>query len=230
MKIIGYISCLIFFAGCAGDAKKHIADSIVKAPVAKSPSANNTFKPYVLTGDYMVTDTGYFDFEIGDGVYAVVKRNDRLVDTIDKAYGFHPVDDDTYMYCVIDGNGPLKEKNTQYKTSISANIGSFIIINSDKKIDVSNTAPDLGWFANPSIINHRVYYWQVKKAGDDNKIFAAEFDPKTSLTTSHYLFNDYIETDDGGYFATPYLKNDTIYFEGNKGKTIKFTKDFKTYN
>jgi len=236
MKIVTYFCCLIILAGCAGSGSNTAMDSSktnksIVTPVVQSKNNNQkAITPYKLVDDYMVTDTGFFDFGLGDGVYAVVKRNNRLVDTIDKEFGFRAINDGSYMYYVILGNGPAIEPNRQYQKSISASFGSFIIINGDKKIDVSKTAPDLGWFANLTILNHQVYYWQVKKSGDTNKIFAAEFDPKTCLTKSYYLFNNPIDADDPGYFAMPYLKSDTICFEANDGKISKFSSDFKPYN
>lgn len=229
MKTFIYIIGLILISGCAGKNITASSDTLPKIKL-KSKTIDTAFKPYRLASDYMVTDTGYFDFGLGDGVYAVLKRNNKLMDTIDKGYSLQPIDNASFVYYTIKGAGLLNKErsNSRYKRSISADIGDCIIINGANKINVSKKAPDFGWFANPSIINHRIYYWQVKAIdkNGNSKISAAEFNPATGLTKSYYLFNDYMETDDGGYFPQAFNENGRIIFKFNDEKKYEFSSDF----
>ncbi|WP_157799150.1 hypothetical protein [Mucilaginibacter auburnensis] len=225
-----YCSILVAF-GCRGKSPAMVSDStkVVSALDTVGENVTTGFKPYTLAENYIVTDTGFFDFDIGDGTYAVVKQQGRLIDTIDKYYGFQPLSKGAYAYYAIEGSGQSKTEAKNSK-SILADISHFMIITGNKKIDVTRNAPYFGWFANPSILKNSVYYWEVKEQKDSYKIFAAKFDPKTRLTNSFYLFNSFIDSDDGGYFAMPYLRGDTICFEHNDGKITKFSPDFKSYN
>lgn len=241
-KYIIYILSLILLAACKGKQTSAPSDSLLsdtasaqsKIDTVKTTVFRDTvFKPYTLVDDFIVTDTGYFDFGLGDGTYAVVRKDNKLLDTIDQQYGVQKISKNIYLYLVIDGKDILTEKenefgavaNNRYKKSISANIGDFIILKQGNKVSLNSKAEDFGWFANPSIINQKIYYWKVSEAGTDNRVFAAMFDPLTLKTTSHYLFNDLIETDDGGYFESPKSSNGQIIFQF-KGKKYYFSSDF----
>ncbi|MCC8407372.1 hypothetical protein LJ707_00405 [Mucilaginibacter sp. UR6-1] len=240
-KHIIYILSLILFAACKGKQTSAQSDSLLfdTAPVLpkidtskKAISKDTAFKPYTVINDFIITDTGYFDFGLGEGTYAVVKKDNKLLDTIDQQYGIQKISNDVYLYLVIDGKSILTNKenedgmvgNNHYKKSIFANIGDFIILNKGNKISLNNKAEDFGWFANPAIINQKIYYWKVSEAGTNNRVFAAMFDPLILKTTSHYLFNDLIETDDGGYFESPQSYNGQVIFQF-KGKRYKFSPD-----
>lgn len=230
---------LVLFAACKGKQTSAPSDSLLfdttpaqsKTDTIKVAAVEDTiFKPYKLIDNFIVADTGYFDFGLGDGTYAVVKKDNKLLDTIDQQYGIQKISKDIYLYLVIDGKSILTDKenedgvvgNNCYKKSIFANIGDFIILNKGNKISLNNKAEDFGWFANPAIINQKIYYWKVSEAGTNNRVFAAMFDPLTLKTTSHYLFNDFIETDDGGYFESPQSSNGQIIFQFN-GKRYIFS-------
>lgn len=234
--------CVIFITACNSARKPEVKDTINSGAIdttlqqpaiseQKDQSDNNELNISSLPFDYAVTDTGRFDFGLGDGVYAIIKSHGNLIDTIDAYYGFQKVDVDHYMYCAIEKDSIMTAelRDSKDENTIGANIGSFIIIDRNgNKIDVNNIAPDFGWFASPSILNGKVYYYQVKENKDSNySVSAAEFDPKTQKTKSHYMFDDYIETDDGGYFKQAYLQNNLIIFEKSASVKFRFSKDFK---
>ena len=192
------------------------------------------FKPYAQVDNYIVTDTGYYNEELGDGVFAVIKRNDQLIDTIDKAYGMNPLSDNKYLYYTIRGMGPAKngDGDSRYKTSIMAAPVGYKIVKGDQTILFNKLTPDFDdWFSSPAIINKKVYYWQIRRIDSMGsvRVSAAEFDPKSQTTRSHYLLTDTLETDDQGYFPLPILNKDTIYFHADK-KLMKFSKNFESYN
>lgn len=246
MKPLLYIACIVLLAGCGGKKATPAKDTLVaqntatikKASVkANAPSRDSSSKePALLLSNlpfnFAVSDTGYFNFVIGDGIYAVIKNNGILIDTIDAYYGFQKVDNERYMYLTIEGNSALTPEysDPKYKKSIAANLGNYVIIDkSSFKIKVDSLAPDFGWFANPSIINGRIYYWQVKQESKkgNNFVSAAEFDPTTQKTKKQFLFKDYIETDASNYFEQPSFKNGVVVFNGFGEKEYKFSPDFK---
>ena len=239
MRTFFYIFFVIAIVACKGkvqhskavntfkDTTKTAVDKTI--PTAKV-TGDTIFKPFKLVEDFMVADTGYFDFAIGNGTYAVIKKDGKLIDTIDYTYKFQPVDSSLFAYYKIEGQGPLSKEiaPNPIKKSMSANIGDYIVIQSTgKKINVSKLAPDFGWFASPSIISGFVYYWQVNKSNQQYRVSAARFDPKTGKTKSLYLFNDYIETDDGGYFQQAESEKGSVIFTSPTGKEYAFSPDFK---
>lgn len=196
---------------------------------------DTSFKPYKIADNYLVTDTGYFNIGIGDGVYAVIKRNNKLIDTIALVYGLSQVQDDLYLYYTVKGYGVAKSEdaNPQYKKSIMANLGDYTLINNDKKELLNKLTPDFDdYFSSPSVVSNKICYWQIKKLDSTGKIkvSAAMFDPQGLKTLSHYIMDDFLETDDSGYYPQPYTKNDTIYFNAGKDKLMKFSKTFQSYN
>ncbi|MFD1255399.1 hypothetical protein ACFQ3S_01205 [Mucilaginibacter terrae] len=238
MKLIKYFFLCIVFMSCGANKTSNKIDTTVIdspdtlkiIPKVKVRQPDTAFKPYELVDKFYVTDTGYFDFGLGSGVYSVIKQNDKLIDTIDHTYGMNKVDDHQYMYLVIEGVNNLNslEANKEYTKSIKANIGDFVIINNKRKINLNKNAPNFGWFASPAIINHNIYYWQVKEIKENNLVSAAVFDPISGSTKSMYLRNEALETDDAGYFPQPYLNKDTVVFEiGNR--LWKFSPSFKLY-
>lgn len=239
MKVLLYITCIILLAGCGGKKATKAVDALPpKQQVTGSDTAIKPakFKPYKLIDGFMVTDTGYADAVVMGGTYAVVFKNGALLDTIEKGFGIQKIMDGMYFYQLVSSNGTLEDGRAPHSdasNAINASFDAYRILTNGKKQDLSTLAPDFSdYFSSPYIINNKIYYWQIKKIDTtgNNSISAAEYDPLTKKTISHYLFNDYIETDDSGYFGYPYLKNDTIYFDAGADKIKKISKDFKLYN
>lgn len=242
MKNICYLLILLSLAACHSNKKPgSVVDTakqtaVIKAVTPQKINEANLIRPYKLIADYMVTDTGYVDATVMATTYAVITENGKLVDTIDKDYGIQKVNDHSYLYLTITDPGPLEDPtsgNADYKKSISGSLGNYILTVNGRKQNLSKLIPDFNdYFSSPSVINGKIYYWQIKKIDTtgNNSISAAQYDPVTKETINHYLVNDYIETDNAGYFAAPYIQNDTIYFDGENNKLKKFTKDLKLYN
>lgn len=236
MKRLKYLLFLLpFFVGCRNNektklavAKKNVSQEASKA-YKKQP--DTTFASY----NYHFTDTGYYNTGIGDGVYVVLKRKGKLIDTIDLYYGVKQIYGDKFLYYKIRGGGPASkgDSNPQYKKSINASPDHYIIVADNRNELLNNLTPDFDdYFSSPAIVDHRIYYWRIKKidSADHIRVSAAEYDPATKKTYDHFIMNDILETDDGGYFPQPYSKNDTIYFMAGDDKLKKFSKDFKPYN
>jgi hypothetical protein len=178
-------------------------------------------------------DTGLFDAEVMEGTHAVITRDDKLADTIDKGYGIQKIGGDSYLYLTLTDTKPINDKSTKRVGGISGSLGNYIVVVNGNKHLLSTLVPDFNdYFSSPSVINGNIYYWQIKKIDTtgNNRISAAKYDPVIKKTENYYLVDDYIETDDANYFAAPYFKNDTIYFDGENNKLKKFTKDLKPYN
>ncbi|WP_183561179.1 hypothetical protein [Mucilaginibacter sp. SP1R1] len=242
MKNAIYLSILTVFISCNSNktpatgthtAKKN---TTVKAAIIAKAGKDDTFKPYKLNEGYTVTDTGLVDATVMETTYAVITQNGKLIDTIDKDFGIQKLNDNTHLYLTITDTAPPEDQTidkTEYKRSISGSLGNYILVVNGKKQNLSKLTPDFNnYFSSPSVINGKIYFWQIKKidTAGNNSISAAQYNPVTQKTIAHYLNNDYIETDDAGYFAAPYLKNDTIYFDGANDKLTKFNKDLKLYN
>ncbi|MBK0380958.1 hypothetical protein [Mucilaginibacter segetis] len=239
MKIPIYISCIILVVGCKSKDKLSVKDSLpqIKPTIIDKINTGTTlFKPYKLKDGFMVTDTGYADAVVMGGTYAVITLNGALVDTIDKGFGINKINDNMYFYQVVSSNGPLEDiqlKASGYKNTINATFGEYKILTNGKKQKFSDIAPDFNYyFSSPYIINNKIYYWQIKQVDSSgiNEISAAEYDPSTKNTRSHFIQKDFIETDDNNYFPYPYIQNDTIYFDTGRGKQMKFSKDFNLLN
>ena len=235
MRASKYLILLLILTAC--HKKEKGKTTAVKSDTAKVGIKNSaiSFVPYILKANYQVTDTGYYNITIGNGVYAVIKMNDKLIDTIDLSYGINQVQGDQYLYYTIKGRGPANKEdaNPNYKKSIMALLGDYTLINNEKKEYLKNLAPDFdGYFSSPAAINGAVYYWQIKRKDSlgSVSVSAAEYNPSTKQTVNYYIGPDILDTDDSGYFPLPYIKDDTIYFDAGKNKVKKFSKDFKAYN
>jgi hypothetical protein len=230
MKKFGYLSILFTLTACHNQEKQ--ASSVASGNANKQVSVTS-FKPYQFNKDYTIVDTGLFDAEVMEGTYAVITRDDKLADTIDKGYGIQKIGGDSYLYLTLTDTKPINDKSTKRVGGISGSLGNYIVVVNGNKHLLSTLVPDFNdYFSSPSVINGNIYYWQIKKIDTtgNNRISAAKYDPIIKKTENYYLVDDYIETDDANYFAAPYFKNDTIYFDGENNKLKKFTKDLKPYN
>jgi len=231
-----YLVLLLLLTACHNKEKNKITvktDSTTSTTEVKTQKT--PFVPYMLKAGYQVTDTGYYNITIGDGVYAIIKKDNKLVDTIDLSYGIQQVKDDQYLYYTIKGRGSANKEdaNSNYKNSIMASLGDYTLITNEKKDYLKNIAPDFdSYFSSPAAINGAVYYWQIKRKDSSGNVSvsAAEYNPSTKQTVNYYIGPDILDTDDSGYFPLPYIKDDTIYFDAGKNKVKKFSKDFKAYN
>ncbi len=240
MKKVVYIFGLLVLFACKSKTKSVLTDTTSSKSITTETSNKTdklpTITPYKMNGDYTVIDTGFFDASVSEGTYAVVQRNGKLADTIDKYYGIKEIDTDDYLYFTISNTGPLDKgmsPKAGYKNSISGSLGNYIIVINGKKQYLNKLIRDFDdYFSSPSVIDHKIYFWQLKKLDKDGKISvsAAEYNPVSKSLKSSYIKNDIIETDDSGYFPYPYLKEDTLYFDAGKDKLMKFSKDFKAYN
>ncbi|WPV01035.1 hypothetical protein SNE26_04555 [Mucilaginibacter sp. cycad4] len=230
MKKLGYLLILFALAACNHQEKQS------SSTASGSGNNDNSFKPYQLNKAYTIVDTGFVDAEVMECTYAVITRDNKLADTIDKDYGIQKIGDDSYLYLTLTDTKPINNTSTKgegRKKSISGSLGKYVVtVNGNKQL-LSTLVPDFNdYFSSPSVINGNIFYWQIKQKDTtgNNRVSAAKFNPVTKKTNAYYLVDDYIETDDANYFAAPYLKNDTIYFNGENNKLRKFTKDLKPYN
>jgi hypothetical protein len=187
-----------------------------------------SFKPYSSIDNFIVTDTGHCDFGEGDGSYAVVMRNGKLIDTIDKNFGIQKVDSGKYLYLVITG-----AKNNIKEGQVTAAESDYILLELDNKQKlISLTSNFDNYFSQPSIIDHKIYFWQINRPDNTSpaKVSAAMYDPVTSKTISYYIEDNPMDFDDPGYFGIPYEKSDTIFFEDGQRRMVKLSKDLKRFN
>jgi len=190
------------------------------------------FDPYKLNIDFSVTDTGSYINEgpMSGGTYGIVKNNE-LTDTIDMQYGIKSLGGRVYLFHKLKHETDPVEKET--KGLLCLEEDKYIIAMNKMKYPLDSLARSFDdYYSSPEVIKGKIYFWQLEKIDSAGKIrvSAAEFNPIAKTTATYYLFNDYLETDDSGYFPLPYLKNDTVYFDGGKNKLNKFSKDFKRYN
>lgn len=242
MKVKLYLFCLLILAACKSNTKSVSKDTTVNTSAVKTNASFHkqarhfSITPYKMIGDYMVIDTGYLDATENAGTYAVIQKGGKLVDTIVKEFGIQKIGNDSFLFFTVIETSPLDKTASSkagYKNAISGSFGKYVLMSDEKKQLLSTLTSDFDdEFSSPGVINGKIYFWQIKKqkASELNKISAAEYDPISHSTKSHYLFDDDLGTDDIGYFPNPYLKNDTIYFVAGKDKTFKFSKDFKSYN
>ena len=237
MKSIFYVCGLLVFFGCKSKTNDSVADTTVGSVNLINTIATKatTFTPYKLNVDYLVTDTGFFDAVVSEGTYAVVQRNKKLADTIDKSFSIQKIANDTYLYLTITGTGPLEKGisgKSSYKNSIMGSFGNYFIVRNGEKKQLNNLVQDFDdYFSSPYVIGNKIYFWQLKTLDKNGKkkISAAEYNPITKTLKSYYIKDDYLETDDSGYFPYPYSKNDTIYFDAGEAKLMKYSKEFKPY-
>ena len=211
---------------------KNIITDTVQKTIKKS--TDTVFKPYVLVDDYFVTDSGEYTNGPMGGKYIIIK-NKAFVDTIDQAFGITKMDKNFYLYQKLThaNSDDDNDKNTADDHSLWLNYGDYHLVKDGKIRGLSKLAPGFdSYFSSPNVINKKIYYWQLKKQASTElyNILAREFDPLTGKSESKFLFVDGVETDDAGYFANPYLKNDTIYFAVTDKQQYKFSPSFKPYN
>ena len=235
MRMLKYMILILPITSCGHDKGKITTVKSDTTPTKIEVTKKHfSFEPYKIVDNFLVTDTGYYDEGIGNGVYAVIKSNHGLVDTIDLGYGMNRIGSGMYLYNLIIGYGPTDkdETNSDYQKSIKASWGDYIIFKDGKKEHLNKLTPDFDdYFSSPAALDGKICYWQIKKLDSTGsiKVSAAQFDPITYTTTSHYLLNDVLDTDDSGHFQAPYIKNDTVYFEA-PGKLMKFSKNLEAYN
>jgi len=242
MKIFICLIFLFVLVGCTSPDEKSNANASTLA--AKTSLKGNVEKskreavitPYKINEQYIVIDTGVFDATLMSSTYAIVFRNNKLADTIDKSFGMHRVAEDRYLYLTLTADEPIREsrnKNGTIKRILVGTFGNYVVNTNGKKQsleDLTNGFDDN--FSSPFVINDKIYFWQInRKSSTIRKIFAAEYDPKTGVTKNSYLLKDKIGAEGAEYLRGPYLTKDTIYFDFSDEKKYKFSsKDFKRYN
>jgi hypothetical protein len=239
MKKAAFLLSLMLMFSCKSKNQSATVDSAnnttTKTSVKKKESSAHAIKPYNLNSDYAVIDTGCFDATVLAGTYAVIKSNNNAIDTIDKDFGMQKIGEHSYLFASITDTAPPDGETTSgpnCKKLIKGSLGNYIIVKNNTKQDLNKLIENFNeYFSSPSVIEHKIYFWQLKKLDTTGKtsVSAAEYDPVNKTLKSHYVKNDFIETDDNGYFPNPYLKKDTIYFDGGQGKLMKYSREFKPY-
>jgi len=234
MKNALYTSLIILLAACNSNESGRVYTSNSKTKDLIKHNNQAQFKPYQIAGQFTVTDTGYFNTGIGDGVYAVLERNHKFIDTISLFYNVKSISPNRFLYLTVEGYGQAKreDSNPKYKKSIYGSEKSYVILSGEKKTRISDINREFDdYFSSPQVINNKIYFWAIKKLDSSGRIqvSAAQFDPNSNSTENHYLMNDILETDDGGYYPPPILKKDTICFVFSKKKQWKFSPSFNLY-
>ena len=232
MKVLTALSILLLVYGCK---HKPTSSTIDKLKIKKASTPAQAKVLYRLKDHFAVIDTGMYETGMGEGDYAIIIEDDNSIDTINRYFGIKSVGD-KYLYLKLTKDADLEKLKSQMPNSrktIGADEQGYILIDQGKKQNMVKIAPDFNsYFSAPAVINDKIYYWQLKQVHRDSayRDSAAEYNPSDKTIKSYYLEDNFIETDDDGYFGIPYLKSDTIYFESGSGKTGKFTTDFKPYN
>jgi len=172
----------------------------------------------------MVIDTGEYTNGPMDGLYAIVKREDQT-DTIDLGVGMQIVSEHVYLYQLLHAGTPDEPGEFVLET------GDYILNTNNKTIKLSSIVKHFSnYFSSPQAIDGKIYFWQLieKDKNATMKVFAAQFDPLTNKTKSHYLLDDELDTDDSGHYPEPYKnqKGDSILFNLNVNQTWRFTSAF----
>jgi hypothetical protein len=234
-RYLFYCSILALYA-CEDRSKKSAMDSSELTTVDTLTLKSNSFTPYRLNESYMVVDTGCFDAMVYSGQYAVIKRNGYPADTIDLGVGMQKIGHNSYFFASVTDTAPPDDEtsgNTDCKKIIKGDIGNYFVIKNGAKQKLNTLVSDFSdYFSSPWVLNGKIYFWQIKTINRDSAsvVSAAEYNPATKTLNTHFIKNDFIETDDPGYFTSPFLKNDTIYFYFGENESKKFSADFKPYN
>ena len=216
---------LISFSCHTNDQKKTYETLLADSTKFIKPVSS--FKPYLILQKFSVTDTGLCDFGNGEGSYAVVMRNNKLIDTIDKNFSIQKVDSSKYLYQVIAGG-----KNNIKKGRVTAAESDYIFLNGNNKQKLTSLTNNFdNYFSQPSIIDRKIYFWQINRPSNTlpAKVYAAMYDPVTTKTISYYIEDNPTDFDDQGYFEMPYSKNDTVFFEDGQRRIIKLSKDLQRF-
>jgi len=180
--------------------------------------------PYRLNDDYMVIDTGQYTNGPMDGLYAIVKR-DNQTDTIDVGVEMQKVSDHVYLYQLLHAGVPDEPGE------FLLNQGDYILNINGKTVKMTKIVKHFdNYFSSPQAIDGKIYFWQLipKDKNSTMKVFAAQFDPSSNTTKSHYLLDDALDTDDSGHYAAPYKnqRGDSILFRLNVSQEWRFTSSF----
>ena len=238
MKKICYIFCSLALVACKSNKKSVATDTVANLTRSETTSKHKdashfTITPYKLIDHFMVIDTGQYsnDGPMTGGSYAIVKKNEVVIDTIDLDYGMKKLGNKTYFYHKLERE--LGSTEYESKKTLMLQEGNFFLITNNKKTAFNNLTSSFDdYFSSPNVINQKIYFWKLDKIDTIGtlKVSATEFDPFTRKIKSYFLLNDTLETDDSNHFPSPYFKNDTIYFDAGKDKLIKFSKTFQSYN
>jgi hypothetical protein len=228
MKKLVYLFFIALAVACNNKPKS--ITRLSKKDTGKSETIK--FAPYKIDSDFTVVDTGTYINEgpISGGTYEIIK-NREITDTIAQYYGVKNLGNHVYLYYTLKHESDPVEKES--KGFLALEEYKYTLMMNKKEYPLEGLIHNFdNYYSSPEVINGEICFWELEKIDTTGKIrvSAAEFNPITNKTTDDYLFNDYLETDDSGYFPSPYLKNDTIYFDGGKSKLTKFSKEFKRYN
>ena len=233
MKTTYYILSIVILCSCKGKSKPVLKDTASNVSISpsklKKEGQTGQIRPYKLNKDFTIIDTGKYsnDGPMTGGSYAVIKKNDELTDTIDLDYGIKELGPQIYFYHKLNHEINPGEKDSRGFLALVD--GSFILVANNNKASFSSLASNFDdYFSSPSVINQKIYFWKLEKIDTVGtlKVSATEFDPLTRQTKSHFLLNDVLETDDSGYFPSPYFEKDSIIFSLDEKKKWKFSTAF----
>jgi hypothetical protein len=224
---------MLFLISCKGN-NNAMTDTVKTDSATKIDAKRNSFTPYKLVDDYIVVDTGRYENEgpMGGAIYAIVKKNSLLVDTIDLYFGMKKIKSGLYLYQKLS-----HERGSSIKDTIgllAMDTDKYFLITGDTKKEFNTMSPNFDdYFSSPNVINSKVYYWALDRSdtvgNKPYKISAVQYDPVDKKSRTEFLFADYLETDNSGHFANPYIKKDTIYFYQTDKNVWKLSPDFNLY-
>ncbi|WP_448698863.1 hypothetical protein ACFGVR_18440 [Mucilaginibacter sp. AW1-3] len=233
MRASLFIALIFVIAGCTThsvkqpvytDTPQTIVSQTSIDTIKKAVKKHTAITPYQLNDDYMVIDTGRYTNGPMEGLYAIVKRENKT-DTIDLGVEMQKVSNHVYLYQLLHAGTPDNSGEFVLET------GNYILNTNNQTVKFASIVKHFdNYFSSPQAIDGKIYFWQLIDKGNNAtmKVFAAQFDPSTNQTKSHYLLDDDLDTDDSGHYASPHKnkRGDSILFELNVSQTWRFTSSF----
>ncbi len=185
-------------------------------------NTNITAQKIKTIGDrFTISDTLEYENTITSGKISVLYFDESLVDTFDNYFGLHILSDKELIYQKFITFHDDLSKHYLEEGRIYGWADECILFQNGLKTDLKTILPYYNDdHSHLEIVSFKLHYWGLKKLERNGEyagynIYAIRYDLNKSQVDSLFLFNDYLGTDDRGYFLNPFFKDGKLHYYSN---------------
>lgn len=168
------------------------------------------------TAAYTLGDTAQYGNAIGSSHYAVLRRDGRILDSIDLFFGIQRLNTGSVVFLPVEPYDPQGELLDEGVSPME--IGKHVIYDRARRrrITLASFLPHFDdYFSSPAVWGGVLYYWGVERSSvtDLRKLHAVRYDAAARRIDSRFLFESEMATDNRAYLAPPEPVAGMIRFE-----------------
>ena len=160
---------------------------------------------------WTLTDTMPWANLVSEGRYALLRRDDVVIDSVDLAFGVQVVGHDSVLFL------PVRPDTSP--EGMVRNITDHVLYDGHTTTLLRDIVPHFNsLFSSPAVIDGALLYWGLQHENGVDSVKAIRYEFRRRRLNIQPLTDSIVGTDDRFYFTPPHLEGKEIVFKSPSGR------------